>query len=79
MFIMFFAGGSDPNLPELPFELVPNRSYSYTAFVWWKKHYRYLYGPKIVQTADLWPAGRPDGRVDLRDWAVFANNWLKVK
>lgn len=80
MLIVFFAGRADPNyMPPIPFELAPKAGMTYQQIVWWVKHWPFLYRPRIVQTADLWPVGSPDGRVDLRDWAVFANSWLTEK
>ena len=80
MLIIFFAGRYDPNfMPEIPFELRARPGTTYGQIVWWRKCYKYLYEPRIIQTPDLWPEGAPDGRVDLRDWAVFASRWLTEK
>ena len=76
--ITFFVGKVDPN-QRFPFELTPKPDFTYQDKVWWLKHRMFLYKPRIIQTADLWPIGRPDGVINLFDYAVFAQSWLTEK
>ena len=73
VFIVFVIGRVDPNIPAIPSHfgrVTPNRLHRLQR--WHKIKYR-LFVPVIVRSPDL----NGDGRVNLYDYAIMADNWLK--